>query len=198
MEKDKIFEDAQRMCTKLEENFVSLGGLLSVIKSGKLYRFKGYETFKSFVETEYHMTGAKAGKLVKVYDVFIGNMDMPEDDLKRLGYDKVSLIEPIVRDANHKDREEWVGKADMLDIPELRDEIKAFKESSKTVDIKAIYTEQTLQKIQEWTNTKNKKNLMFAISLYFQDINMEDVVKKISVQMRKFEDAIQGGEVDIQ
>jgi hypothetical protein len=55
MSPDEKFSAIASLKDKLEENFVALGELLSEIKRSKLFRFKGYETFKDFVEAEYQL-----------------------------------------------------------------------------------------------------------------------------------------------
>lgn len=191
IDKKNILDDALKMCTRIEENFVALGEMLSTIKLEKLYRLRGYESFKTFVEAEYHMTGAKAGKLVKVFDLFTGEMGMSEEDIKRLGYDKVSLIEPLVQKAEYQDREAWVDKADGMGLPELRETIKEYRDSKKPVDVKKVFTEQVMEKLQEWTNT-SKKNLFYNIALYFQEANADEVLNIIAIQKRKFEAMFSG------
>jgi len=61
MTPDEKFSAVANLSQALEDNFISLGQLLSDIKRTKLFKFKGYESFKDFIEAEYKMSGSLQG-----------------------------------------------------------------------------------------------------------------------------------------
>jgi hypothetical protein len=69
MSPDEKFSAVANLKDQLEDNFISLGQLLSEIKRSKLFLFKGYEKFKDFVEAEYQLSSSLAGKLVSTFDL---------------------------------------------------------------------------------------------------------------------------------
>jgi hypothetical protein len=195
MEAKKLFESAQKMCKAIEENFVSLGEMLTQIKDEKIYRFVGYETFKDFVETELHISGSRANTLANIYKVFIQGMDMYDGDIQAIGYDKVALIVPMVRKAESAAvAKDWVEKADGLNIKDLRSAIKVAKEE-KGRDFKKVYAEQATERLCEYLSC-NKKMLVYNLAFYFQNIDMDEVASIVYEKRKAFEAEILGVEMD--
>jgi len=100
MSAEEKFAALANLKDKLEDNFVMLGQLLSEIKRSKLYLFKGYENFKDFVETEYQLSGSLAGKLISTFDLFIEEMDIDENEVKEIGFDRLQMIKPFMKKAD--------------------------------------------------------------------------------------------------
>ncbi|MDD4276607.1 MAG: hypothetical protein PHT37_01790, partial [Candidatus Cloacimonetes bacterium] len=131
MSPDEKFNAIANLREKLEDNFIALGELLSDIKRSKLYRFKGYETFKEFVEAEYQLSGSLASKLAVTYDLYIEEMDVDESSMKEIGFERLQLIKPMVQKADWDIRDEWLQKAADTPTNELRSEIKELKKQEK-------------------------------------------------------------------
>ena len=104
MSPDEKFNAIQNLKDRLEENFVALGELLSEIKRSKLFRFKGYESFRDFVEAEYQLSGTLAGKLAQTFELYIEEMDIDEESVKDIGFERLQLIRPFVNKANWNER----------------------------------------------------------------------------------------------
>lgn len=185
---DEKFKAISNLKDQLEENFITLGQLLSEIKRAKLYRFKGYEKFKDFIEAEYALNGSLAAKLVQSFDLFIEEMDMDEASVKEIGFDRLQMIRPLMQKAEWKEREEWVQKAGELPTKDLRDHIKEIKKQNQEeeIDLKKVYIEQYMEKMLTWFNCSGKE-LQFKLALFFQDADLEQVKKIVKERQREFE-----------
>ncbi|HNX38272.1 MAG TPA: hypothetical protein PL124_07095 [Candidatus Cloacimonadota bacterium] len=188
MSPEEKFHAIANLKDALEDNFISLGQLLSEIKRAKLYRFKGYEKFKDFIEGEYALSGSLAGKLVQSFDFFIEEMDMDEATAKEIGLDRLSMVRPLIAKAEWKEREEWIEKAGAMPTKDLRDHIKEIKKQEKNedVDLKTVLVDQYMEKMLTWFNCSGKE-LQFKLALFFQDADLEHVKKVVKERQRQFE-----------
>jgi hypothetical protein len=188
MTPDETFAAVGNLKDQLEDSFVSLGQLLSEIKRQKMYRLRGYESFRDFVETEYKMSGSLAGKLVQTFDLFIEEMDVDEGTVKEIGFDRLQMIRPLVQKADWGDRDLWVEKAEELPTKDLRDHIKELrkKEKENDIDPKKVYVDQYLEKMTALLNC-SRTELNFKLALYFQDADDEAVKKVVRDRQRAFE-----------
>lgn len=191
MSPEEKFSAVANLKEKLEENFVSLGQLLSEIKRSKIFRMKGYESFKDFVESEYSLGGSLAGKLVAVFDVFIEEMDVDEGTIREIGFDRLQMIQPLVRKADWTQRDEWVQLAEEMPTKDLREHIKELKkeEKEKEVDLKKVFIDQYLERMTAILNC-SRTELNYKLALYFQDADLEDIKKVVREQQRSFENEI--------
>lgn len=188
MTPDEKFNAIANLKEKLEDNFVALGELLSEVKRTKLFRFKGYESFKDFVEAEYQLSGSLAGKLAQTFELFIEEMDIDESSVKEIGFERLQLIKPYVQKANWDTRDEWLQKASDTPTNDLRAEIKELKQQEKdqNPDLKKIFTDQYLEKMVSWFNC-SKAELNFKLALYFQEADLDEVKKIVKERQRAFE-----------
>lgn len=188
MTPDEKFNAIANLKEKLEDNFVALGELLSEVKRSKLFRFKGYESFKDFVEAEYQLSGSLAGKLAQTFELFIEEMDMDDVSVKEIGFERLQLIKPYVQKANWNERDEWLQKASDTPTNDLRAEIKELKKQEKdqNPDLKKVFTDQYLEKMISWFNC-SKAELNFKLALYFQEADLDEVKKIVKERQRTFE-----------
>lgn len=195
MSPDEKFAAVANLKDKLEENFISLGQLLSEIKRSKLFLYKGYEKFKDFVEAEYQLSGSLAGKLVGTHDLFIEEMDVDEEEVKLIGFDRLNMIKPLIQKADWKLRDEWLHKAEDMPTKELRDHIKELKKQEKEadVDLKKVYIEQYMEKMISWFNC-SRQELNFKLALYFQDADLDEMKQVVKERQRRFEQETQNKE----
>jgi len=192
MTPNETFEAVHNLKQKLEENFVALGQLLSLIKRKKLFRFKGYDNFKDFVETEYSINSTLAGKLCSVFELYIQELDMDDGSVKEIGFDRLNMVKPYVAKAAWEIRDEWMQKAETMPIGELKEHIKEIKNKEKNTDkdVKDVFIDQYLEKMRTWFNC-SQKELNFKLALYFQDADLEEIRKIIKERQRQFETEIQ-------
>ncbi len=189
---EEKFEAVGRLKKTLEDNFVTLGALLSEIKRSKLYRLRGYKNFKDFVETEHAMTGGFASKLIGIHDLFIQELDINEESLKKIGLDKLTMIKPLVKGCVFEETEAWMNKAEDLPTPELREEVKTEKERRNRKDktLKEVFIDQFFEKMTTSFNC-SRKDLNYKLAIYFQDMNLTAVKDSIRIKQRKLEEAQQ-------
>lgn len=188
MSAEEKFNALANLKDKLEDNFISLGQLLSEIKRSKLYLYKGYENFKDFVEMEYQLSGTLAGKLMSTFDLFMEEMDIDETEVKEIGFDRLQMIKPFMKNADWNVRDEWIHKAEEMPFQELREHIKELKQKEKesNIDLKEVYIEQFWEKMTGWFNC-SRKELNFKLALYFQDADLDNIKKIIKERQHLFE-----------
>ncbi|MFO7895828.1 MAG: hypothetical protein R6U84_02735 [Candidatus Cloacimonadales bacterium] len=174
---------------ELEENFVSLGQLLSEIKRNKIFKAKGYKTFKEFVEDEYGFSSSFANKLVSNYNIFINEFDLDEVTAKEIGLDKLNLVKPMLKEASQEEASVWIDKAKTSPTADLRDEIKEIRERNKEDNktMKEIFVEQYTERMVTAFNC-SKKELEFKLALFFQDSDLEEIKEVVRKQQNRFED----------
>ncbi len=173
----------------LEDNFVSLGQLLSEIKRTKLYKYKGFKDFKEFVEKEFNLSGSFANRLIGTYELFIEELDVDEMSVKNIGLDKLNMIKPLLKDTSFQETEDWIKKAAELPTTELREEIKEIRDqkNAKNMNLKDVFIDQFLEKMVTFFNC-SRKELNFKMALFFQDADLEEIRNEIRIKQRKFEE----------
>ncbi|MCK5050731.1 MAG: hypothetical protein KAS53_03250 [Candidatus Cloacimonetes bacterium] len=192
MTPDEKMEAVANLKQNMEENFVQLGQLLSDIRRTKLFKFKGYRTFKEFVENEFNMNGSFAAKIISNFDLFIRELDVDEHSAKEIGLDKLNMIKPLVKQAEFNEKQDWIKKAQELPTTELREEIKEIRENNKNKDrtMKDVFIEQYVERMVTFFNC-NRKELNFKLALYFQDENLEEMRVIVKDKQRKFDETDQ-------
>ena len=192
MTPDEKMEAVANLKQNMEENFVQLGQLLSDIRRTKLFKFKGYKTFKEFVENEFNMSGSFAAKIISNFDLFIRELDVDEHSAKEIGLDKLNMIKPLVKQSEFNEKQDWIKKAQELPTTELREEIKEIRENNKNKDktMKDVFIEQYIERMVTFFNC-NRKDLQFKLALYFQDENLEEMRVVVKDKQQKFEETDQ-------
>ncbi len=192
MTPDEKMEAIANLKQNMEENFVQLGQLLSDIRRTKLFKFKGYKTFKEFVENEFNMSGSFAAKIISNFDLFIRELDVDEHSAKEIGLDKLNMIKPLVKQSEFNEKQDWIKKAQELPTTELREEIKEIRENKKNKDktMKDVFIEQYIERMVIFFNC-NRKELQYKLALYFQDENLEEMRAIVKDKQRKFEETDQ-------
>lgn len=188
MNANEVFAAVQNLKNKLEDNFVALGQLFSMIKRKKMYLAKGIDNFKDFVESEYNINSTLANKLSSVYEVYVDELDIDDATIKELGFDRLNMIKPFVAKAEWTEIEDWMNKAEQMPVNELKEHIKEIKDrqKDKDKDFKEVLIEQYLEKMRTWFNC-SQKELNFKLALYFQDADLEEVKKIIKEKQRRYE-----------
>ena len=174
---------------KLENNFTELGQLLSQIKRTKIFKFKGYRTFKEFVEAELQMASAMANKIVRIYEYYLKELDQDETTMHEIGLDRLNIITPVMKGSSFEEMEEWIKKAQELTVSELRDEVKEVRSKKKEKErtLKDIFVDQYFEKMVTYLNC-SRKELNFKLACYFQDMDLSVAHKIIKTNQRKFEE----------
>ena len=192
MTPDEKMEAVASLKRNMEDNFVQLGQLLSDIRRTKLFKFKGYKTFKEFVENEFNMNGSFAAKIISNFDLFIRELDVDEHSAKEIGLDKLNMIKPLVKQAEFNEKQDWIKKAQELPTTELREEIKDIREKNKNKDktLKDVFIDQYVERMVTFFNC-NRKELEFKLALYFQDENLEEMRAVVKDKQHRFDETDQ-------
>jgi len=122
-------------------------------------------------------------------------MDVDEEEVKQIGFDRLNMIKPLIQKADWKLRDEWVHKAEEMPTKELREHIKEIKKQEKEadVDLKDVYIEQYMEKMISWFNC-SRKELNFKLALYFQDADLDEIKQVVKERQRRFEQETQNKE----
>jgi hypothetical protein len=171
---------------RLENDFVILGELLSEIKRHKIFRLKGYKNFKDFVEAELNLSGAFAAKLVGIHDLYGDEMELDENTRELIGLDRLTMIRPLIKNAEPEQRDEWVAKAETRNPGELREEIKEIRQKEKVKSTREIFIDQYLQNMLALFNC-SRKELDFKLAVYFQDTNLDEIKKQVKDKQKRLE-----------
>lgn len=162
-------EAVDKLRDEIETKFIEMGQLFSHIKATKLFRFKGYESFKDYVETEHRISVKTANKLIRIQVLFVEEMDMDEELLKKIGQDRLLMIAHMVDKAEWETRDELVNLAADLPIAELKIELKKRKDENKSEqhqDLKQVLVEQWKEHMCELFNCPWKE-AQFKLALWF-------------------------------
>ncbi len=197
MSAEDQFTAIENIKVRMENDFVSLGQLLSMIKRTKAFKLKHYKTFKEFVEDEFNMSGSFAAKLINTYELYIEELEIDELSVKTIGFDKLNMIKSFVKDAGYEETESWINKAQEMNTADLREEIKELREIEKEnkKSMKDILIEQYRERMATYFNC-GQKEMNFKLALYFQDMDLEEVKKSVKIQQRRFEENQQRMEGD--
>ncbi len=188
---DEQFAAVGNLRDEMEQSFVSLGGLLATIKRTKSFRLKHYKTFKAFVENEFNIGSSFASKLIGIYELYIEQLSIDEGRVEMIGIDKLSAIKTFVKDGTDEEAHRWIDKAQEMETADLKEEIREIRaaEREKKKTMKDILIEQHREIMATRFNC-GQKEVDFKIALYFQDIDMKQVVENIKVKQRRFEQEV--------
>lgn len=192
MTPEEQFDAVHNLQEKLEKNFLELGQLLSLMKRKKLFRFKGFDNFKEFVESEYGLNSTLVNKLITVFELYVEEFDMDDKSVNEIGFERLCLVKPYVAKAAWELRDEWMQKAETMPVGELKEHIKELKakDKNKDKDVKAVLIDQYLERMRTWFNC-SQKELNFKLALYFQDADLEEMRKIVKERQRQFETELQ-------
>ncbi|MCB5250700.1 MAG: hypothetical protein RBS16_07250 [Candidatus Cloacimonadales bacterium] len=184
---EEQFLAIERLKNTLQENFITFGQLLSEVKRKGVFKAKGYKNFKDFIETEYNITSAFAGKLIDTYELYVEELDIDEHTLNQIGFDRLNMIKSFVKDTELVIAEEWIDEAKEKNTPELREMIKEEKErTKKPKSFKEVFTEQYIEKMRVFFNC-SAKELNFKMAIYFQNMDLDQVKQDIKDKQRQME-----------
>jgi len=185
---EEKFTEIERFINKMQENFVAFGELLSHIKRTNLFKVKGYKNFKEFIEKEYNIASSFAGKLIDTYELYMEELDMDEESMKEIGFDRLNMIKPFVKDTELGIAEGWIEEAKILATPELREKIKDEKDKNKKPEsMKDIFVKQHLEKMCVLFNC-SPKEINYKMAIYFHDADLDSVKIMIKEKQRKLEE----------
>jgi len=184
---EEKFLEVEKFKRRLQDDFVAFGELLSDIKRSGAFKVKGYKTFKEFIECEYNLAGSFASKLIDTFEIYVEEFDLDEMSIKEIGFDRLNMIKPLVKDTELSIAESWIEDAKTLSTPELREKIKDEKEKIKAPEsLKDIFTKQFIERMCVFFNC-NVKELNYKLAIYFQDADLPSIRQMIKDKQRNIE-----------
>jgi len=184
---DEKFDEVENYIASIQDIFISFGELLSNIKRTEAYKAKGYKSLKELLEKEYNLAGSFASKLIDTYDLFCEEMDLDEFDYKSIGFDRLNMIKPLVKNNDIQEAESWIENAKQLDTATLREKVKEAKvKTEKRESLKDIFIKQFVEKMITHLRCSTK-DLQFKLAVYFQDADLESVNTIIKEKIKKLE-----------
>ncbi len=195
---EQKFMAVSRLTGDIEEDFLTLGQILSEIKASKTYQFKGYETFATYLQDEHHFSTAIANKLIAIYNLFVNEMDLDDATLVEIGYDRLCIILPAMKKADWQTRDELIIAARDCSSADLKAQMKARREAEKEadIDLKQVFVDQYFERMLSFLNC-SKKELNFKLALYFNSFteeDMQDLKEVIKTNQKEFDRQIKEAE----
>lgn len=98
-----------------------------------------------------HVRAILADKLIKNYELFVLRFKIRKDRLGRIGYSKLFLLAPILKDKKKLsiDAKDWLSKAEELTQRDLLKEIRS-KDASLGEILECTHPEDQLKEVQFW------------------------------------------------
>lgn len=121
LKEDKAFKLVPQLLDSIDHDYFKLGGVLAVIQSNGWFMDKGFENFKSFVETESGIAYRKAMYLIGIYNGLVES-GVKWDQVQHLGWTKLKELASFLTPENV---EEWVALAENMTVIQLQEHIKA-------------------------------------------------------------------------
>ncbi|HQB97523.1 MAG: hypothetical protein BWY95_00223 [Bacteroidetes bacterium ADurb.BinA104] len=155
----------------IETKFIEIGELFSHIKAAKLFKFRSYESFKDWVETEQHISHKTANKLIRMHRLYVEELDIDEETLKAIGFDRLLMIAPMMEKADWEIRDQLMEMAAEQPLPQFYESLKKMKGEAKAeqlpLDLKKVLVEQWKEQMCNlfdcsWSEAQYKLALWFS------------------------------------
>ncbi len=184
---DILFENVTKFKNDILDNFLTYGQNLSLIKRKGYHKGQGFKSFKELIETKFNISSSFANKLISVYDVFVDNLDIDEFTLNLIGFDRLCMILPFVKDSEIEVVENWISESKEKDIPDLKKSITKEKEQlKKPRPLKDVFTDQVMENLRVIFNCPQKQ-LNYYLAVYFHQGNMKELKNVIKDIVKEFE-----------
>lgn len=122
---DEQFQSARE---RLDRDYLVIGRELFLAFSSGRYRKDGYESFDDYVRRKCGMDPGRARRLRRVFKVFQRDLGVPAARLHAIGYERASLLLPVIRREN---AEIWLARAESMPYDDLAKQVKAEKKPRK-------------------------------------------------------------------
>ncbi len=184
---DILFENVTKFKNDILDNFLTYGQNLSLIKRKGYHKGQGFKSFKELIETKFNISSSFANKLISVYDIFVDNLDIDEFTLNLIGFDRLCMILPFVKDSEIEVVENWISESKEKDIPDLKKSITKEKELlKKPRPLKEVFTDQVMENLRVIFNCPQKQ-LNYYLAVYFHQSHMKSLKDDIKAIVKEFE-----------
>lgn len=177
---EEKFEAISNLRDKIQDNFIELGELFLEIKHRKLFKAKGFISMKDFVESEYNISYYLVSKLIDNYSLFVKELGLYQDFLKKLGFDKLNIIKPMIKNKEYSIQKEWLDNAEKYEITDLKEMIKEIKDKERelTKSVQDIFVDKFYDGMTTFFGC-NRKTLDFKLALFFMNIEFPEIQQNI-------------------
>lgn len=107
----------------IDFNYFKLGGILYTIKANKWYG----DSFPNYIEEVLGLNLAKAYHLINIYSHLVSS-GLSWDQVKHIGWTKMRVISPLLKENNEDGQKEWLKKAEEMTQIQLQQNVKELKE----------------------------------------------------------------------
>lgn len=163
--REKAEELAHSIVDMDNANDFQLGGVFSVIQANNW--FEGHKNFKSYVEEVYGIRYQKAIYCMTVYKKLV-NEGISWDDVKSIGWTKLSIITPVITKENVS---YWVGIAGSINCDSLRAKVKAAQSGEVISEDTPVTTE--IVKMAFTVHLDQKETIRAALEKAKAEVNTE-------------------------
>lgn len=122
----RLRSEIQSVARSLNGQRLRMGELLAKVLRTGCFKSWGYDSLHSYIETECPLSVRSAQSLIKIFEVFVGQLNMEQDDIETIGWSKAQLIASRVQAAieNGEDIEPLLTAAKTQPLRRLRESIK--------------------------------------------------------------------------
>ncbi len=187
MNNEQIFAEIEVCITNLHKSFTKLGETLAVIKGKKSHKEKGFNNFKDYVEKALNMPVSLANRLIRMYELYVEELDIDEQTLNEIGYDRLFVIKPVIdnKTVSQESIEDWIETAKTKALDELKEEVSKEKaKNKKGKSFKDIFAEQNVTGLCTFFNCSTKE-LAFKMAIYFHERDLNQVKEEINTKLQK-------------
>lgn len=107
----------------IDFNYFKLGGILHTIKSNKWYG----DSFPDYITETLGLNLAKAYHLINIYTHLVSS-GLSWENVKHIGWTKMRVISPLLKENNKDVQDEWLKKADQMTQVQLQQNVKELKQ----------------------------------------------------------------------
>lgn len=131
---------------KLQDaTFLAIGKMLKITRDRKLYKQLDYEDFSSYLESEeLSFSREKAYLYIRIYEVFIEQLQLNEMEMSKLGVVRLQHLAPIVRKIENRD--EAIQKIEEMSSLRYNDFIRETKNQTSQDGKPNVYWSEEAQK----------------------------------------------------
>lgn len=187
-------EALEKLCKRIDDEFIQMAQLLVEIKPGRLWQMKGYETLKDYLESELWMNTSLANKMMRTYEKYVLELDLSAEEMQEIGLEKLHRAIPLLKDCDGEETVNMISQLKDMDLSKIDSQIKASHKSTKS--IKDVFVEGFYEMWCSYLNC-NKKELMLKLALFMQDRDPDTVRSFVKAEQRKFEAEIEKTHHDV-
>lgn len=105
--------------TEISSRFIEMGRLVLEAQRDNHARELGYPNFEAYVEDRLDMSYRKARYLAECVNVFLTELQIPQEEVERLGWTRAKELIPVIRNGTTENAMEWIGRVDGMKTTDI-------------------------------------------------------------------------------